>query len=135
MAHTARQQRGQRSEQLAVCFLRSAGYQIKETNVRFPVGEIDIVAREGNTLCFVEVRATSSSQWGGPLASIDARKRHRLLQAARWYLARLRQLPLEIRFDVVAITWDTPDRPSVELIQAAFTNDDGWTSGRGRRWM
>ena len=123
---------GRRSEQLAQRWLARQGYTIERTNVRFPVGELDIVAREGNALCFVEVRATSSSAWGGALATITDRKRRRLIRAARWYLAHLRQgfggqarehaLPEEIRFDVVAIEWSEP--PKLELIRHAFSVDD-----------
>jgi putative endonuclease len=116
----ARQRLGRRSEQLALRLLTSQRYVIEETNVRFPVGEIDIVAREGKTLCFVEVRSTTSSQWGGPLASIGDRKRHRIIQAARWYLSRHRQLPPEIRFDVVAIDWRESANPTTELVRGAF---------------
>ena len=119
---------GRRGEQLAQRWLIRQGYTIEHTNVRFPVGELDIVAREGRALCFIEVRATSSSAWGGALATITDRKRQRLIRAARWYLARLRQgfggqareraLPEEIRFDVVAIEWSEP--PKLELIRHAF---------------
>ena len=115
---TARQQLGRRSEALAAAFLNSAGYRIERTNVRFPVGEIDVVAREGRVLCFVEVRSTSSGRWGGPLASITGPKRRRLIQAARWYLAG-RPMPPEIRFDVLAIEWDGAT-PKIELIRGAF---------------
>ena len=115
---TFRQRLGRRSEALAAAFLNSAGYRIERTNVRFPVGEIDVVAREGDVLCFVEVRSTSSSQWGGPLASITGPKRRRLIQAARWYLAG-KPMPPEIRFDVLAIEWEG-NTPRVELIRGAF---------------
>ena len=113
-----RQRLGRRSEQLAVAFLNSAGYRIERTNVRFPVGELDVVAREGPVVCFVEVRSTSCSQWGGPLASITWPKRRRIIQAARWYLAG-RPMPPEIRFDVLAIAWDG-GVPKIELIRGAF---------------
>jgi putative endonuclease len=93
---------------------------IERTNVRFPVGEIDIVAREGQTLCFVEVRSTGSRQWGGPLASITDRKRRHLIQAARWYLSRFPAQSLAIRFDVVAIDWRADASASVELVRGAF---------------
>ncbi len=118
-----RRARGVRSEQLARHFLTSQGYAIRETNVRFPVGEIDVVAEEGQTLCFVEVRSTSSSRWGGPLASITDRKRQRLIRAAQWYLQRLRTLPPASRFDVVAIQWEGPQAPTIDLIRDAF-----WTT-------
>ncbi len=116
---TARQQLGQRSEQLAKLRLRSEGYRIDQINVRFPVGEIDVIAWEGETLCFVEVRSTTSDDWGGPLASITGKKRHRLVQAARWYLQRLPTMPRYMRFDVVAIQW-CEGAPSVQLIRDAF---------------
>ena len=123
-AHQAARDRraslGRRSEQVAVRWLTSAGYLIEQRNVRYPVGEIDIVAREGQTLCFIEVRSTSSLRWGGPLATIDASKRRRLIQAARWYLSRCQALPPETRFDVVAITWDQEAAPAIELVRGAF---------------
>ena len=119
-APTDRQRLGQRGERLAKQFLISRGYVIEEANARFPVGEIDLVAREGETLCFVEVRSTASNEWGGPLGSIGERKRRRLIRAAQWYLQRLRCLPPETRFDVVAIDWLPDGTPSIELVRGAF---------------
>jgi len=120
---TPRVLRGRRAEALACEYLKARGYAILERNVRFPVGELDIVARDGRTLCFVEVRSTSSQQWGGPLASITDRKRRRIIRAAQWYL-RYRRLPVdEMRFDVVAIDWGRGAAPSVELVRGAFTAD------------
>ena len=115
-----RQELGQRGERFAVHVLQSHGYCIEKTNVRFPVGEIDIIAWDGQTLCFVEVRSASSMQWGGPFASVTDRKRRRLIRAAQWYLQRLRVLPMETRFDVVGIQWDGQSRPSAELLKGAF---------------
>ena len=119
-APTDRQQLGRRGERLAKQFLASHGYVIDEMNVRFPVGEIDVVAWDGQALCFVEVRSASSNEWGGALESIGNRKRRHLIRAARWYLTRLRSLPEEIRFDVVAVDWSGPDAPRIELIRGAF---------------
>lgn len=119
-----RQQLGRRSEQLALERLQQEGYRILGRNVRFPAGELDIVAQEGNTLCFVEVRSTSSDRWGGALASIGDRKRRRLIRAARWYLARCRgPLPLETRFDVVSVLWEAGSPPAVDVVRGAFTAD------------
>lgn len=119
----SRQQLGARSEELAARLLTTRGYRIAARNVRYPVGELDLVAWDGDTLCFVEVRATSSSRWGGGLASITPDKRRRLIRAARWYLARHAEPPREVRFDVVAIQWDGPTSPTPELVQGAFTAD------------
>ena len=120
---TLRSLRGKRAEQAACGLLAREGYVISERNVRFPVGEIDIVARDGSTLCFVEVRSTSSSQWGGPVASIDDRKRRRLVKAAHWYLHYCPVRAIETRFDVVAIEWRADDAPAMELVKGAFTAD------------
>ena len=118
---TVRQTLGQRGEQLALRLLTSHGYIVEQRNVRFPVGEIDLIARDGQALCFIEVRSVSSSAWGGALASITDRKRRHLIRAARWYLSRCRGLPPEIRFDVVAIEWgDGLVPPTVELVRGAF---------------
>ncbi len=115
----SRAERGRSAEQLARRYLSAHGYVIEQTNARFPVGEIDVVAREGNTLCFVEVRSASSTQWGGALGSVTDRKRQRLIRAAQWWLERT-PVASEIRFDVVAIQWQPAGPPSIELIKAAF---------------
>ena len=115
--------RGKRAEEAACNVLQAEGYVVIERNVRFPVGEIDIVARDGQTLCFVEVRSTASQQWGGPVASIDDRKRRRQVKAAQWYLRYCPVRAIETRFDVVAIEWQERGEPAIKLIRAAFTAD------------
>ncbi len=115
-----RQRLGAEGERVAAQFLTSAGYRVVERNVRFPVGEVDVIAWDGQTLCFVEVRSTSSEEWGGPLASVTERKRRRLIRAAQWYLQGLRELPPYTRFDVVAVRWDGSRQPTVEHIRGAF---------------
>ena len=118
-----RRRLGRRSEELACAFLERQGLRIEKTNVRYPLGEIDIVAWEGHTLCLVEVRSTSSDQWGGPLVTVTDSKRRRILRAAQRYLQTLRALPPEIRFDVVAVRWVTAQEPHIEHIPSAFTAD------------
>ena len=117
---TARQLRGQASEALAVGHLKSQGYVILETNVRYPIGEIDIIAKEADTLCFVEVRSTATDVFGGPLATITSAKRLRIIRAARWYLAYQKDPPAFVRFDVLGILWTDPSHPQIELIRGAF---------------
>jgi putative endonuclease len=118
-----RQRLGRKGEELARRLLRAHGYVIEAVNVRRPVGELDVVAWEGETLCFIEVRSTRSDAWGGALATINGRKRRRLLRAAQWYLSRRRTAPREVRFDVVAIDWQPPS-PRCELIRNAFSADE-----------
>ena len=117
---TPRQRLGRDSERLAAKFLTGQGFIIEAVNVRVPGGELDVVAREGGVLCFVEVRSTSSDAWGGPLASVNAGKQRRFIRAVRWYLARHGDSAAEIRFDVVAITWRGLDPPAIELVRGAF---------------
>ena len=122
---TARQRLGRRAERLALELLRSSGYFVERTNVRFPVGEIDVVAREGNTVCFIEVRSASSEAWGGAAASITTPKQRRIVRAAQWYLKRhsASALPYAVRFDVVAVQWHGAAAPQVQLLRGAFTAD------------
>ncbi len=115
-----RQQLGDLGERLAVTHLERAGYVIEKRNVRYPVGELDVVARDGGVLCFIEVRSASSTDWGGALASITYRKRRRVIRAAEWYLQHRPDAPEEVRFDVVAVQWAEQKEPTVELIKNAF---------------
>lgn len=108
--------RGEAAESLAANFLRAQGLAISERNYRCRFGEIDLIAREGATLVFVEVRQRRSESYGGAAASITAAKRARLIAAARHYLARHRALPL-CRFDAVLIRGDPP---RIEWIRNAF---------------
>ena len=115
-----RRKRGRHGEQMAREWLEREGFVIEASNVRFRVGEIDLVAREGTTLCFIEVRARTSFAYGGALASIDDRKRRRLVRAAQVYLNGRGVQPESARFDVVAIDRHGDGPPMVELVRGAF---------------
>ena len=124
-SQTPRQQRGRAGERLALAYLRREGYEIEATNARFPVGELDIVAREGTVLCFIEVRSRASEQFGSAQASITKRKRQHVVRAVRWYLQRRRiRWEGEVRFDVLAIQYQPDGRPSIELLRHAFSADE-----------
>lgn len=112
----ARARAGAQAEALAARFLEGHGLAIVARNVRSRLGEIDIVAREGGTLVFVEVRLRSWSAFGGAAGSVDGRKRRRIVAAARHYLARLRAEPA-CRFDVITFQ-GRPATPS--WIRGAF---------------
>jgi putative endonuclease len=94
--------RGAPAEGLAAAFLERQGLRVVERNYRCRFGEIDLVARSGPLLVFVEVRARSSEQFGGAAGSITAAKRRRLVAAARHYLA-VRRVDRACRFDVVLV--------------------------------
>jgi putative endonuclease len=108
--------RGAAAETLACDYLRSQGLVVAARNYRCRFGEIDIVAREGAMLVFIEVRQRRSEAFGGAAASITRSKRRRILTAARYYLARLRPAP-PCRFDALLIRGE-PAR--IEWIKNAF---------------
>jgi len=94
--------RGAAAEALAAQFLQARGIRIVARNYRCRGGEIDIIAREGPTLVFVEVRLRRGNAFGGAAASITAAKRRRLSFAARHYLGRLGREP-PCRFDAILL--------------------------------
>lgn len=104
------------AEALAASFLEARGLQIIARNYRCRLGEIDLVARDGATTVFVEVRRRASNAFGGAAASITSKKRLKLLKAARHYLSRLRTLP-QCRFDALLIEGQPP---RIEWIRNAF---------------
>lgn len=101
--------RGPAAEALAAEFLQARGLAIVERNYRCRGGEIDLIARDGETLIFVEVRMRSGAAFGGAAASITAAKRRRLAFAALHYLARLDREP-PCRFDAVLLAGLDPRR-------------------------
>ncbi len=116
---TPRQKYGEAGESLAVRVLKRRGYTIVATNYRTPLGEIDIIARDGETLVFVEVKARRSMRRGCPKAAVTAEKQRRISMAALAYLKSTRQSGVRARFDVVAIK-STPPPPQVEIVRNAF---------------
>jgi putative endonuclease len=113
----SRAETGKDAEDLAAAFLRDRGMTIVERNFRAKTGEIDLVARDGDEVVFVEVRARASRAFGGAAASVDAGKRRRLVRAARVWLAA-RGWDGACRFDVVAV-----DGGRLEHLPAAFEAD------------
>lgn len=95
---------GEWGESRAAGFLKAAGWTIVGRNVRPDRrDEIDIIARRGETLIFVEVKTRGSEAFGGPIAAVDRRKRHALNRAAAAYLRRAGHPDLFYRFDVVEV--------------------------------
>jgi len=102
----ARQKLGQRGEQLAVDKLLTTGFEIVDRNYRCPTGELDIVARQGETWVFVEVRTRQSRKYGTPEESVTARKRLHLITAAQTYLQAHDLNDVDWRIDFVGIEID-----------------------------
>lgn len=108
---------GQSGEKLAVEFLKKQGFKIIETNFKCKFGEIDVVAREGGILVFVEVKTRSSNQFGLPEEAVGYRKIQHIIKSAQVYHSLHNNLPLGDRIDVVAIEKDGKLIKRLELIR------------------
>ena len=106
MQKTERQRReqvGRRAERAAVWLLRFKGYRILARRFRLPVGEIDIVARRGHTVAFIEVKARASE--GAALESVTPRQQQRIVRAALVFLQRHPAYSaFDLRFDLITVT-------------------------------
>lgn len=109
---------GIRGENLAARELQKKGYRILTRNFKTPVGEIDIVARSGETLVFVEVKTRLYDE-PTPEEQVNPAKMHQLTKAAKFYLSRYPNPP-PARFDVVAIVWPQGQQPIIRHIENAF---------------
>lgn len=114
-----RQALGISGETLACAELRRRGYAILERRYRTRLGEIDIVARDGGTIVFVEVKARLTDDFGGAAAAVTGWKQRRIADMAVDYLSRHRLQDCPCRFDVVAIDFD-PAEPRVTVYPNAF---------------
>ena len=114
-----RQQFGRESESLAVRYLKKNGYKILEQNYRNKLGEIDIIAKEKDTLVFVEVKARKSNLFGSPKWAVTPKKQRKISMVALYYLKATKQTHVKARFDVVSLSL-AEDNPRTEIIKNAF---------------
>ncbi|WP_314106864.1 YraN family protein [uncultured Stenotrophomonas sp.] len=119
---SARAQRGAAVETAALGHLRSAGLSPLARNVRYKGGELDLVMRDGGTTVFVEVRYRADARYGGGAASVDLRKRRKLVLAARLFLLSHPELAQQpCRFDVVEASGEPP---RLNWLRDAFRLED-----------
>jgi putative endonuclease len=111
---------GQAAESEAERYLRAKGYRILARNARTPSGELDLVARSGPVLVFVEVKARGSSTHGGAVGAVHGRKQARLVRLAAQYLAKHRLRDQPCRFDVILCAGEAAAPEVVEHIEHAF---------------
>ncbi len=97
---------GLAGERAALHYLKQKGYAVDQVNYRCPLGEIDIVAREGQTVVFVEVRARTGPTMGTPAESITAAKGKKLKRLAQYYLQSVYGRETSCRFDLVGVHLD-----------------------------
>ncbi|HVC20543.1 MAG TPA: YraN family protein [Vicinamibacterales bacterium] len=107
-------------ENLACAALRRRGYEIVARRHRSRLGEIDIIARDGRTLVFVEVKARSGSDYGSGADAVTVWKQRHILRVAEEYLASRGLSDTPCRFDVVVVQWEGEGRATVEVIRSAF---------------
>ena len=109
---------GQTGEDLAVCYLENQGYTIVERNYRKRIGEIDIIARDGECLVFIEVKTRSNRRFGSPFDAVDFRKQQQISRVALAFMTQHRFGEVPVRFDVIGVHLE--ESPRVELIKNAF---------------
>jgi putative endonuclease len=120
-----RRETGALGERIACDFLGENGYEILENNYRCPEGEIDIIAKQEDTLVFVEVRTKKSRLFGSPEESITPVKREKLRTLAQYYRQEHENLPLNWRIDVVAIEMEKSCKVTrIEIIENAVGEED-----------
>jgi putative endonuclease len=107
------------AEALAEAWLAGLGYTTLARNHATRAGEVDLVCREGEVICFVEVRSRTSAAQGSPLETVGPAKARRVVAAATDWAARHGALGEALRFDVVGVLLDGPE-PRFELVRGAF---------------
>ena len=116
---TKPQQFGKRSEALAAKHLKKNGYKILCKNYRTKLGEIDLIAKDRDTLVFIEVKARRTMHYGHPKWSVTPQKQRKISMTALHYLKASRLHDVKARFDVVTICYDGR-HPEFEIVKNAF---------------
>lgn len=122
---------GARGESLAADFLMLQGYRLVLSNFKVPVGrntrgaavtgEIDIIALDGDTLCFIEVKTRTSDEFAGPLATVTLRKQRQIIRTARVYRRIFGVTEMQYRYDVVTVVAGRGKKPKLELIKGFWS--------------
>ncbi len=113
-----RKSKGKAAEEKAASFLKSLGYQVIERNFRARFGEIDIIAKDGNTLVFVEVRSKSYSSFGTPEETVSKTKARKIVKTAEFYIQIKNPSFEDVRFDIISILHN-----NISHIKNAFDMD------------
>jgi putative endonuclease len=117
---------GKSGEKMASRFLRKKGYRILELNYRTRRGEIDIIARNGQTLVFIEVKTRKSAFLDSPQAAVTVKKQRQISMVAQEYLDSNNLFDSEARFDVIAISLKAGEETQIEHIENAFDLSYGY---------
>lgn len=117
---------GQKGEQLALDFIKRLGYKVLFRNYRSRLGEIDIIARDKGTICFIEVKTRVSGQFGLPAEAVLGRKQKQISRAAVAFLKEKKMLDEKARFDVVSVVCPGNGTPEIKIIQDAFESEQSY---------
>ncbi len=115
-----RQRLGLCGEEIVADYLTQKGYTIVVKNYRCKAGEIDIIARDGAELVFIEVKTRSSLSFGSPAEAVTPRKQRQISRAAQWYLAEQQLFDVPARFDVIAVLGADRKNMAIDHIDNAF---------------
>ncbi len=116
-----RSELGRQGEDAAAVFLKAQGLEIIELNFRIRGGEIDIVARDEFTLCFIEVKTRRSRTYGAPQESVSFFKKDRLIKAGLFYISGKNLHDQNVRFDVIFVFYKRGQKePEMDWIKNAF---------------
>ena len=128
---------GSRGEILAAEYVERQGYRIVMANFRAPIGrnskgvlvtgEIDLIALDGETVCFIEVKTRRSEDFGGPLSAVDLRKQRQITRTARVYRRLFGLFEMKQRFDVISIVLEKGLEPRIEL------HRDFWSASKFKK--
>jgi putative endonuclease len=110
---------GIKGETLAVKFLKGEGYKIITRNYKTSIGEIDIIAKDGDTIVFVEVKTRSDEFFGQPFEAVNKRKKQKMKNLALLYLKKQKK-EFHVRFDVLSIFYRDNGKREIEHIKDAF---------------
>jgi len=112
---------GNRGERAAVRYLKQQGFRIVARNYQNRYGEIDIIAIEGDTLVFIEVKTRRSTRTGSPLEAVDEKKQQQIMRTAQAYLSQRGLNEQSIRFDVIGLLWpEDAKEPEIQHVRHAF---------------
>ena len=122
---------GTRGEKLAAEFIKLAGFRIVMSNFKAPIGrnsrgatvtgEIDLIALEGDTLCFIEVKTRGSEEFAGPLANVNLRKQRQITRTAHVYKRMFGLTQMPHRFDAISVLMEKGLAPRIELFRSFWT--------------
>jgi len=117
---------GKSGEELAVALLKDNGYKILARNYKTRLGEIDVVACDRDTVCFVEVKTRHSDTCGLPQEAVQGFKQRQIAKVALAYLKENNLFHKKARFDVVSVIY-SEDEPKLDLFKNAFDLDESFT--------